>query len=784
MPKDMLLTAMAMRFALLDRPERLAAVVAFAQPSLPTPSSSSAAAAYNPAAALGSLTSPAAGPGGPPSPLTLPPRPTTTGAATSSSSGQPPVHQRQHSVHWAATPPSLSGATDSATAAAMAAAGIPMPAPPPPPPHRVSTPGNVTPSGNSQQQQGAGLSGTLPPPLTLPLPPMISSFAAAQQQGGGGAAAAALAAAGVAAGLLTTAGLPLPPSSLVPRKTYVCTVEYGMPGGSEYACVPLHEVWEDLVPQLHVRVSGEGTRGVGKGGKGRMGTRRSVRAAGDGDRASGPWQRVLTAHSRWPHVARSERFHLRATPSLPPPCMRAPRALPAPITHPYRAPDCAANPHPPRAGDVVEGDPQSILRVSDSDTSWFMVSGDSGAQIWIEVELPSNMRVVSRQARRAHCPSVVCTAISGAFQMSLVALGRRGCLGGALGGAAPLPSLRLLSQRPLPAVCHRAFPSFLSFPFLPFLSPAGGADQVHVQPRHELCDAHVPLRHQRQRLVPDEGANAERAPVRCLVLSLPRVAARALTGPSPLTCAAPRALAWHLYLSGHLGGAGARLPGVSDVPQRNGTRASHMRHVEDRVFGRLVASMRPQGLCTQVGEGDSDLLYSLRTSESTSTSMQFEYTITVDTGPGAPRTPSWRRLRITANEEQCERAPSSLSRVESSRHVERFASPARPRRVLDFASVWTPRRGRSPATGRTRRHACVPRTPVRVFAPAASSGVVRLSVRKLRLFGRVEISLTREGPAGARDVLGNWRRRKELAAARQQQTTTRKSMAASLAGLS
>ncbi len=43
---------------------------------------------------------------------------------------------------------------------------------------------------------------------------------------------------------------------MLPRKTYVCSIEYGLPGGSEYACVPLHEVWEDLVPQLHVRVSG------------------------------------------------------------------------------------------------------------------------------------------------------------------------------------------------------------------------------------------------------------------------------------------------------------------------------------------------------------------------------------------------------------------------------------------------------------------------------------------------------------------------------------------------
>ncbi|GFH20400.1 predicted protein, partial [Haematococcus lacustris] len=92
--------------------------------------------------------------------------------------------------------------------------------------------------------------------------------------------------------------------NLLPRRTYTSILHYGLPGGSEFACVPLHEVWEELVPQLHVRVS----------------------------------------------------------------------------------------------GDVVEGDAESILRVHDQDSAWFVVSGDSGQQpVWIEVELPPNMRVVELQ---------------------------------------------------------------------------------------------------------------------------------------------------------------------------------------------------------------------------------------------------------------------------------------------------------------------------------------------------------------------------------------------------
>lgn len=50
-------------------------------------------------------------------------------------------------------------------------------------------------------------------------------------------------------------------ASLLPRKTYICTIEYGLPGGSEYTAVPLEGIWEELVAQLKVRVSGE-SRGI------------------------------------------------------------------------------------------------------------------------------------------------------------------------------------------------------------------------------------------------------------------------------------------------------------------------------------------------------------------------------------------------------------------------------------------------------------------------------------------------------------------------------------------
>lgn len=59
------------------------------------------------------------------------------------------------------------------------------------------------------------------------------------------------------------------------------------------------------------------------------------------------------------------------------------------------------------AGDVVEGDAEAILRTHDQDNTWFMVSGEIGTQpVWIEVELPPNMRVV----RHAMLPLLVpCT---------------------------------------------------------------------------------------------------------------------------------------------------------------------------------------------------------------------------------------------------------------------------------------------------------------------------------------------------------------------------------------
>ncbi|EFJ47596.1 hypothetical protein VOLCADRAFT_120965 [Volvox carteri f. nagariensis] len=42
-----------------------------------------------------------------------------------------------------------------------------------------------------------------------------------------------------------------------PRKTYCCSIEYGLPGGSEYVSIPMEAVWDDLAANLTVRVSGE-----------------------------------------------------------------------------------------------------------------------------------------------------------------------------------------------------------------------------------------------------------------------------------------------------------------------------------------------------------------------------------------------------------------------------------------------------------------------------------------------------------------------------------------------
>ncbi|KAG2425797.1 hypothetical protein HXX76_013422 [Chlamydomonas incerta] len=47
----------------------------------------------------------------------------------------------------------------------------------------------------------------------------------------------------------------------VPRKTYACSVEYSLPGGSEYICLPMELVWEELATNLTVRVSGDTVEG-------------------------------------------------------------------------------------------------------------------------------------------------------------------------------------------------------------------------------------------------------------------------------------------------------------------------------------------------------------------------------------------------------------------------------------------------------------------------------------------------------------------------------------------
>lgn len=105
---------------------------------------------------------------------------------------------------------------------------------------------------------------------TVHTPSPLHVTFSAQQLGpasGGAGTAVAAAAAGPPAGAASTGqvlaatgatlGLAGPlPLAFLPRRSYLCTLEYGLPGGSEYACVPLQDVWEDLVPQLHVRVSG------------------------------------------------------------------------------------------------------------------------------------------------------------------------------------------------------------------------------------------------------------------------------------------------------------------------------------------------------------------------------------------------------------------------------------------------------------------------------------------------------------------------------------------------
>jgi len=49
--------------------------------------------------------------------------------------------------------------------------------------------------------------------------------------------------------------------ALTPRKTYVCSIEYGLPGGCEYVAIPIEAVWEELVGQLRVKVSGDVVEG-------------------------------------------------------------------------------------------------------------------------------------------------------------------------------------------------------------------------------------------------------------------------------------------------------------------------------------------------------------------------------------------------------------------------------------------------------------------------------------------------------------------------------------------
>ena len=62
---------------------------------------------------------------------------------------------------------------------------------------------------------------------------------------------------GMAARLSTLDCPDITAAAVQPRSSYCSTVEFGLPGGSEYVTVPIEAIWEDLLPLLHVQVSGE-----------------------------------------------------------------------------------------------------------------------------------------------------------------------------------------------------------------------------------------------------------------------------------------------------------------------------------------------------------------------------------------------------------------------------------------------------------------------------------------------------------------------------------------------
>jgi len=206
-------------------------------------------------------------------------------SAATASAAPAPSHPTGLSVQQAsaASLPATAAASSSGATGLLAAAAPSAHSSPPPSSLRLAGGSDMSASGGSNVQ---GSAGPATPHSSVLAGALACASAPSGQQGLGSTS--------------SCAGGVLPPHMLVPRKTYCCTMEYGLPGGCEYAALPLHEVWEELVPQLRVRVS----------------------------------------------------------------------------------------------GDVVEGDAESILRVHDQEAAWFMVSSDNGAApVWIEVELPPNMRV-------------------------------------------------------------------------------------------------------------------------------------------------------------------------------------------------------------------------------------------------------------------------------------------------------------------------------------------------------------------------------------------------------
>ncbi|KAG2447529.1 hypothetical protein HYH02_007453 [Chlamydomonas schloesseri] len=205
-PMDMLMAAMAQRLQLLDHPERLQQQQQQASAIAATASAAAAAAAGACGGAVASTSHQHTLVAGP---LAAVVAASGDGRASRLPSGS-----------------STAGGT-AAVGGAAAAAGS------------DDTSGALTVAdGSSNSNSGTG--------------GQVSSGSGAGGGGGGGGGARLLAL------LNNMAGGCGPP---VPRKTYACSLEYSLPGGSEYICIPMELVWEELASNLTVRVSGDTVEG-------------------------------------------------------------------------------------------------------------------------------------------------------------------------------------------------------------------------------------------------------------------------------------------------------------------------------------------------------------------------------------------------------------------------------------------------------------------------------------------------------------------------------------------